>query len=112
MFIPFKQKSCRMQKEGNKQRKINAREIKTQEHKKKKKDIKFYQWRIQIRRSGLAEHYDAAFCTLPLDLASGSGFATQFCIKSQYLLNSSSCIFILFIRLLSKDSHSPSSVKR
>ena len=39
MFIPFKQKSCRMQKEGNQQRKINVREIKTQEHKNKRRKI-------------------------------------------------------------------------
>lgn len=33
------------------------------------------QWRILIRRSGLAERYNAALSTLPLDLAFGAGFA-------------------------------------
>jgi len=34
------------------------------------------QWRILIRQSGLAERYNDAFCTLPLDMNSGPGFAT------------------------------------
>ena len=34
------------------------------------------QWRILIRQSGLAERYNDAFCTLPLVLTSGPGFAT------------------------------------
>jgi hypothetical protein len=35
------------------------------------------QWRIQILRSSLAERYNAAYCTLVLDLISRSGFATH-----------------------------------
>lgn len=34
------------------------------------------QWRILIRQSVLAERYNDAFCTFPLILISGSGFAT------------------------------------
>ena len=39
--------------------------------------INGYQWRILIvRRSGLAERYNAALCALPLDLTAGSAFIT------------------------------------
>lgn len=34
------------------------------------------QWRILIRQSGIAERYNDTFCTLPLVLTSGPGFAT------------------------------------
>jgi len=32
------------------------------------------EWRTLIRKSGLTEQYNAALCTLPLDLAYGTGF--------------------------------------
>jgi hypothetical protein len=35
------------------------------------------QWRIQIRRSGLAERYNSKLCTLPLDVTYRSEYATD-----------------------------------
>jgi hypothetical protein len=37
-----------------------------------------WQWQILIQKSDIADWYKAALCTLPLDLTSGSRFATDF----------------------------------
>jgi hypothetical protein len=45
------------------------------------------QWRILIRRAGLAERYNAALCILPLYLTCESGFATgmlYLCISTMW----------------------------
>lgn len=39
-----------------------------------------WQWRLLVRRSGIAGRCNVALCTLPLDLTYGSGYTTAVCL--------------------------------